>query len=52
MTIFFSKNKSFKQKLSLVLRVFHWEEKPLTATIPGNDPAIFEKIVSTIKFAK
>ena len=32
--------------------VFHWEEKPLTAVISGNDPAVFEKIVRSLKFLK
>ena len=32
--------------------VFHWEEKPLTVDIAGNDPAIFEKIVTSLKFIK
>ena len=30
--------------------VFHWEEKPLTVNIKGNDPKIFEQIVSSLKF--
>ncbi len=30
--------------------VFRWEEKPLTITIPGNSPEIFEKMVNSIKF--
>lgn len=30
--------------------VFRWEENPLTSYIPGNDPVIFEKIVSSLKF--
>ena len=30
--------------------VFRWEENPLTSYIPGNDPAAFEKMVSTVKF--
>ncbi len=32
--------------------IFHWEEKPLTASMEGNDPEIFNKIVSTLKFIK
>jgi hypothetical protein len=30
--------------------VFHFEERPLTSTVPGNDPSIFEKIVLSLKF--
>ncbi len=30
--------------------VFRWEENPLTSYIPGNDPAVFEKMVSSLKF--
>ena len=30
--------------------VFHWEEKPLTVTIQGNDPNIFETMVHSLKF--
>jgi len=30
--------------------VFHWEEKPLTTVVLGNDPNIFEKIVHSLKF--
>lgn len=30
--------------------VFHWEEMPALQTIAGNDPKIFEEIVSTLKF--
>ena len=32
--------------------VFHWEEKPLTATIVGNDPEIFETMVHSLTFKK
>lgn len=32
--------------------VFRWEEKPLTAEIPGNDPAVFEKIVESLEFKR
>lgn len=32
--------------------VFHWEENPLAAHMVGNDPKIFEKMVSTLKFFK
>lgn len=30
--------------------VFHWEEKPLADPLPGNDPAVFDKIVASLKF--
>lgn len=30
--------------------VFRWEERPLTIYIPGNDPVVFEKMVSSLKF--
>lgn len=30
--------------------VFHWEEKPLAITIPGNDPKIFESMIASLKF--
>ena len=30
--------------------VFHFEEKPLTAVISGNDPEIFERMVLSLKF--
>lgn len=30
--------------------VFHWEESPLTIALPGNDPEIFEFMVSSLKF--
>ena len=32
--------------------VFHWEERPLTSIISGNDPAIFEKVLQSLKFIK
>lgn len=30
--------------------VFHWEEKPLSNTMLGNDPKIFEEMILTLKF--
>lgn len=30
--------------------LFHWEEKPALQVIPGNDPAIFDLIVKSLKF--
>lgn len=30
--------------------VFHWEEKPLTTSIIGNDPRVFEQMLESIDF--
>ncbi|MDO8626309.1 MAG: hypothetical protein Q7K39_02525 [Candidatus Magasanikbacteria bacterium] len=32
--------------------VFHWEEKPLAETMPGNDVKILGEIISTLRFTK
>lgn len=30
--------------------VFHWEERPLSTYVPGNNPEIYERIVNSLKF--
>ncbi|MBX4206363.1 hypothetical protein KW784_01065 [Candidatus Parcubacteria bacterium] len=32
------------------LIVFHWEERPLTESLSGNDPALFESMVQSLTF--
>lgn len=32
--------------------VFRWEEKPLSVTVSGNDPKVFEQMVESLRFTK